>query len=127
MREVALPMDDRGMADRLVSYADGLVAASFVGMSALAMALGEPDIRCSIAQVTRMVAVSNLVTGAVVTGLLVQLRRWEFDLRSPTPLSAKSAKYSRRLHFARIAVVWFCSLMSLLLILVSSLDRGCGV
>ncbi len=57
-------MDERGFADRLVSYSDALVAASFVAMSALSIALGEPDIRCSIARVPVPIALCNLVTGA---------------------------------------------------------------
>ncbi len=119
-------MDERGFADRLVSYSDALVAASFVAMSALSIALGEPDIRCSIARVPVPVALSNLVTGALLTGLLVMLRRWEFDLRLGAPLAGKIAKYSRRFHFARIGVVWFCAFTSLVLILLASREQGCA-
>lgn len=41
-------VDDRGIADRLVTYADALAAVCFVGTSGLSLALADPDVRCSL-------------------------------------------------------------------------------
>ena len=117
-------MQDQVLADRLVGYADALVAAAFLGMSALSIALGDPDIRCSIAQARVPVAAINVVSGVVLTTLLFHLRRWEFDLRSVAP-SLKSAKYSQYLHVARLVVVWFCAIACIILIMISTTEGAC--
>ena len=118
-------MDDRALADRLVNYADGLAAVSFVGMSGLSIALADPDVRCSITQEAYLpVAIGNLVSASVVSLLLLLLRRWESDLRPETP-SAKVSLYSRRLHIARFVVVWLSALGAVVALVAASKDPGC--
>jgi hypothetical protein len=119
-------VQDDALADRLVNYADAVVAAAFVGLSALSLSLGEPEIRCSMAQVVVLIALINTLTGVIFTVLLVWLRHWEFDLRIVVA-SAKVSMYSRYLHRARIAVVWFASIASSLLVLASATDSACAL
>ncbi len=105
---------DRALADRLLNYADAIVAVSFVGVSGLGIAVADPDTRESVARGAVWVAVANVAVGVVASGLLHLLRRWELDLRASVPLSAKGARYSRRLHGARYVVVWFAVAQSIL-------------
>ncbi len=98
---------DRALADRLVNYADAIVAVSFVGVSGLGIAVADPDTRESVARGAVWVAAANVIVGVVASGLLHLLRRWELDLRASAALSPKGARYSRRLHGARYVVVWF--------------------
>lgn len=118
-------MEDRALADRLVTYADTLVAVSFVGMSGLSLALGEPDVRCSVAAVFKPVMLGNLASAFVVTALLVVLRRWEKDLRSDMPLSKKAGLYSGRLQVARFSIVWLSAVTVILAIYAASKDSSC--
>ncbi len=105
---------DRALADRLLNYADAIVAVSFVGVSGLGIAVADPDTRESVARGAVWVAAANVVVGMVASGLLHLLRRWELDLRAAAPLSAKGARYSQRLHVARHVVVWFAVAQSAL-------------
>jgi len=120
-------LDDRALADRLVNYADALVAVSFVGMSGLSIALADPDVRCSLIRGVTPVAVANLVSAGIVSILLVILRSWEFDLRSPAPPSPKSARYARRLHIARFIIVWISAAAAVATLLAATRDPACGV
>lgn len=102
--------EHRALADRLVSYADAIVAVSFLGTSGLGIAIADPDTRTSIARAWAEVAIFNLVLPAVITLILLMLRRWEQDLRAELDESPKAARYSLRLHWARLFLVWFASL-----------------
>lgn len=120
-------MEDRALADRMVNYADALVAVSFVGTSGLSLALGDPDVRCSLTQGFAHVLLGNLLFAVVVSALFVVLRLWETDLRSEAPLSAKSARYSRRLHAVRLAVVWLSATAAVGVLLAGTRDPACLV
>ena len=119
-------MDDRALADRLVTYADALVAVSFVGMSGFSIALADPDVRCSITGGLTGIVVGNFIFGGTVSFLLVVLRSWESDLRSATSLSVKSARYSRRLHVARLIIVWFCAITVVVTLIIATRDPACA-
>ena len=106
---------DRALADRLVNYADAIVAVAFVGVSGLGVALADPDARESVARAAEWVGGLNVAVGVVVSALLRLLRRWELDLRFGQPQSKKAAAYSRRLHAARYVVVWFAVVQSVVL------------
>ena len=47
-------MDRAEFADRLVTYEDALTAFPFIQTVAFSIALSEPDVRCSIAQICRV-------------------------------------------------------------------------
>ncbi|MCH2174033.1 hypothetical protein MK489_24900 [Myxococcota bacterium] len=100
----AVPEDTeqaRTLEDRLVNYADALVAVAFVGASGLGLAVADPDIRVSI------------VLGGLLSGLIHIFRRWEFELRKGlTPLAA-ARRYSGCLHWGRLTVVWIAVVQSI--------------
>jgi hypothetical protein len=98
--------DDRALADRLVNYADAVVALSVVGVSGLGIAVADPDIRESLERVADWVAASNVVLGALSTSLIFLLRSWESDLRGGSLPSPKATRYSRYLHVARLVIIW---------------------
>ncbi len=118
-------MDDRALADRLVSYADALVAVSFVGMSGLSIALADPDVRCSIADGLVPIMAGNVIFASVVSYLLRTLRKWETDLRADSPLSTKAADYSRRLYSGRFVVVWFSAIAAVSALAAVTRDPSC--
>ena len=120
-------MEDHELADRLVSYADAIAAVAFVGISGLGIALGDPDVRCSIASALGPVVFSNLVSGTVMTILVLTLRRWELELRTERPPGERARAISRNLHVARIAVVWLSTAMAVLALFGASRDTSCGL
>lgn len=107
--------ENRGLADRLVNYADALVALAVVGVSGLGLAVADPETRVDIARAADWIIVSNLISGVILSILILVLRRWELDLRSEDPPTVKARRYSRRLHVARIVVVWLASGQAVLL------------
>ena len=121
-------MEDRALADRLVNYADALAAVSFVGMSGFTIALADPEVRCSITQGALLpVSLINVISASAVTLILVILQRWERDLRSANPLSAKAARISGRLHVARFVIVWLSAGAAVATLIASTRDTSCVV
>lgn len=96
----------RALADRLISYADALVAVAFVGMSGLCLALADPDIRTDIARVTNWIILANVFMGCLLSGLIQLFRRWELELRDSLPSVAAAHRFSRYLHWGRLGVIW---------------------
>lgn len=74
-------MNRQALADRIISYSDTLVAFAIVNGFAFVISLGEPDIRCSIANVSGVAFAINLIAPLVSTYGLVWLRRYEHRLR----------------------------------------------
>ena len=120
-------MDDQSFADRLVTYADALVAVSFVGSSGLAVALTNPESRCSLVNTARPVSIGMLAFSGILSVLLITLRRWELDLRTDTPASKKSIAYSRRLHLARLVVIWFSAIATVAFLFSATGGPTCAV
>jgi hypothetical protein len=92
-----------------------MVAVSFVGVSGLGIAVADPDTRASVSLGAVWVVAGNVVVGLLVSVLLQLLRRWELDLRVAAPPSQKAARYARKLHGARFAVLWFAVAQSAVL------------
>ena len=109
---------DAALADRLVNYADAIVALSIVGVSGLGIAVAEPEARESIARGANWVILSNAVLGTAFAFVLHVLRRWELDLRSTDPPSDKAQRYGRRLHGARFGVLALSVVQAIVLMLV---------
>jgi hypothetical protein len=110
--------DDRALADRLVNYADAVVALAVVGVSGLGIAVADPDARESVALAADWVAAANGAVGVLSTGLVLLLRSWESDLRRDSQPSPKVARYSRYLHVARLIIIWICAIQAVILMLV---------
>jgi hypothetical protein len=96
----------RALADRLVSYADALVAVAFVGASGLGLAVADPDIRADVARAADWVVLSNVLLGGWLSGLIHLFRRWELELRASLPPDAAVRRFSRYLHWGRLGVIW---------------------
>ena len=101
--------EQRALADRLVNYADAMVALSVVGTSGLGVAIAEPDARESVASGATYIIVANMVIALIFSGLVEVLRRWEADLREDLPPVPKARKYARYLHVARLVVIWIAA------------------
>ena len=109
--------EERALADRLVSYADAIVALSVIGASGLGLAIADPDARESIARGANYIIAVNVITGFVVSSLIVVLRKWEADLRADLEPAPKARKYSRYLHRARLVVVWLAVVQAIALMI----------
>ena len=120
-------LDDQSLADRLVTYADALVAVVFVGSSGIAVALTNPESRCSLVNTAGPVSMGNLIFAGIISVLLITLRRWELDLRTGTSPSKKAIGYSRRLHVARLVVIWFSAIATAFFLLASTGGSACAV
>ena len=114
-----------GFADRLLSYADALAALSFIGVSGLGIAAADPDIRCSLALVPLRIAASNIIFAAIATMVIVKLRVWESELRPGSDLSERALEISRKIHLARIAVIWGSTLRAALVLYAITQDTSC--
>lgn len=118
-------MDRHVLADRIVVYCDTVVAFSIVNGFAFLVALGEPDIRCSIARIGWFVGAVNLLFPILSTVALVWLRRMEIRLRegeSPEPLVAHFWKIVVPL---RIGLVWTFSIAVLVGLYAATFDKAC--
>ena len=120
-------MDDRALASRLVTYADALVAVFFVGSAGLSQAITDPDVRCSLVASFREVSVGNLIFAAIVSVIVVTLRRWELDLLADARGSKKSEMYSRRLHVARLVIIWLSAIATVGFLAAAARGRACAV
>ena len=89
-----------------------LIALSVVGVSGLGVGAADPDIRETLADAASLIVWVNVVTGFVVSIILLVLRAWEQDLRSAITQSEKAQKYAARLHVARLVVVWLAVLQA---------------
>lgn len=126
------------LADRIVNYCDAVVAFSVVNAFAFVIALGEPDIRCSMAEIWTFCALANLVFATTSTGVLLALRRFENVLRVGTEASASASDsdggdagdalvegFWRLANRVRIGLVWFFSLIVHAGILAATRDSTC--
>ena len=114
-----------GFADRLLSYADALAALSFISVSGLGIAAADPDIRCSLALVPLRIAASNIIFATIATLVILKLRVWESELRPGSDLSERALEISRKIHLARIAIIWSSSLLAVLVLYALTQDPSC--
>ena len=118
-------VENEGLADRLTSYSDALVATSFVMMTAVGLAVGDPDIRCELADAAFKVGLAVLVTSLAMLYALRWLRRWENRLRPSEAASEDAATVQERLHVARIVLVVLFLSCTFGLVLMSLTDQSC--
>lgn len=134
-------MTREALADRIATYCDALVAFSLVNGLAFLVALGEPDIRCSIAEIARFMIAGNVIFAAAVTLGLVALgraeRRFRFagdaeddtedDTEDNTEQKedAEIARFLRGIHRVRFALIWLFMAIVLVGILGATEDERC--
>lgn len=101
--------EERALADRLVNYADAIVAISVVGASGIGAVIADPDSREYVARAANYVIVANVLIGLIATGLISLLRNWEGNLRADLPEAPLPRRYAGYLHIARIVLVWLAA------------------
>jgi len=115
------------LADRLVNYSDAAAAFSIVNAFGFLLALAETEIRCSLVSQASLVYAGQLLTGFVLTAVVVALRRLELSLRSP--VTGGDPTVRRVLHaffVVRISVVWVVVLLTLVFMRLAFSDPGCA-
>ncbi len=118
-------MDRHVLADRIVVYCDTVVAFSVVNGFAFLIALGEPDIRCSIARISWVVGGFNLLFPILSTTALVWLRRMEIRLREGESPEALVAHFWKIVVRLRIGLVWTFSIAVLGGLYAATFDTAC--
>jgi hypothetical protein len=118
-------MDRHVLADRIVVYCDTVVAFSIVNGFAFLVALGEPDIRCSIARISWFVGGVNLLFPILGTTALVWLRRMEMRLREGESPEALVAHFWKIVVPLRIGLVWTFSIAVLVGLYAATFDTAC--
>lgn len=113
------------LADRIVTYCDAIVAFSIVNGLAFLIALGEPDVRCSIGEIQSFMVAVNLFFPVLGTAGLLWLRRFELRLRDGEIEDAMVAGFWRRLHVLRLVLVWVFAAFVLSGITGTSFDPSC--
>lgn len=101
--------EERALADRLVNYADAIVAISVVGASGIGAVIADPDSREYVRRAADYVIVANIIIAIVGAALITLLRRWEANLRADLPDAPLPRKYGRYIHIARIVLVWLAA------------------
>jgi uncharacterized ion transporter superfamily protein YfcC len=143
-------MDRQALADRIVIYSDTVVAFALVNGFAFLISLGEPDIRCSIANVSGVASGLNVLVPVASSFALFWLRDYERSLRvEPEPgdesiaseEEASEAEASEvaeeqdevvarfwRIAFrVRLGLIWLFSTIVLLGIYAATFDTRCAV
>jgi hypothetical protein len=118
-------LDRHALADRIVVYCDTVVAFAAVNGFAFLIALGEPDIRCSLAEISWVVGGINSSVALLCTVALVWLRRMEIRLRDGESQDALIRQFWKIVVPLRIALVWIFSLVVLAGIYAAEFDTGC--
>ena len=118
-------MDRHVLADRIVVYSDTVVAFSVVNGFAFLLALGEPDIRCSIANISGVIGGLNLAFPLLGTFALLWLRRTELRLRENESEDELVSKFWRIVVPLRIGFVWMFSIMVLVGVYAATFDTAC--
>ncbi len=98
-------MNRAALADRFVSYADAISVFPFVQAVAYSIALSDPDIRCSIAEIWLNVMLGNIIFSILAFGVIVMFRRSEMALRQIEAEDALVLRYLRRLYLGRLVLV----------------------
>ena len=118
-------MDRDVLADRIVVYCDTVVAFSVVNGFAFLIALGEPDIRCSIARISWVIGGLNLLFPVLCTTALVWLRRMEIRLRDGEREDEVVRAFWKLVVPLRIGLVWTFSILVLAGISAATFDTAC--
>lgn len=118
-------MTREALADRIVTYSDALVAFSLVNAFAFFVALGDPDIRCSITRIARIAIGMNVGFPVLVSAVLLWLHRFEQTLRGDDVQDPHVKRFWRYAHIARYALVWAFGGLVILGLAGASQDPAC--
>jgi hypothetical protein len=113
------------LADRFVSYSDAATAFPFVQAVAFSVALTEPDIRCSVADIWISITLGNLMFSLLMMIGIVILRRSELSLRQTVEVDPMVSRYLRRLHKARFVFIGLTFVYLFFSAYLATLDPAC--
>lgn len=122
------------LADRCLNYADALVAYSLVNGLAFLVALGEPDMRCSIVRIAWGLVALNIALPLASTFILRWLAQVEQKLREGSEATDAepdaddddtAQHFLARLRTVRYTMVWLIGLMVIAGILAATQDARC--
>jgi hypothetical protein len=135
-------MNRLALADRIVTYSDTVVAFALVNGFAFLITLAEPDIRCSIANVSSIVTGLNLLIPVVGTYALVWLRRYQKRLEQDEVAAADEAgeassadpsvedelvaRFWRIAFVVRVTLIWVFGAIVILGIYGATQDERCA-
>ena len=118
-------MKKSDLASRLTNYADALVATGFILMTALGNAVGDPDVRCELADAAVKIM---LTVGLGGLGLLFSLH-WLMQsasrLRTPQETAGEVGRVNRRLNQVRYVLLSVFVLLALYFVGMSLTDASC--
>jgi len=113
------------LANRFVNYADAASVFPLVQAIAFSVALSEPDIRCSIADIWLLVALGNIVFSVLLTVVIVIFRRAELVLRQEGETDKLVLTYLQRLQTGRFVIIWLACAFVVLSAYTAILDPLC--
>lgn len=117
------------LAERLVTYSDTVVAFALVNGLAFLITLGEPDIRCSIADVVAVAFAGNLLLPVAATWALIwmrgQARRLELDAEEPEDPVVD--RFWRVLFRVRVTLIWVFAAIVMFGLVGATRDPRCLV
>jgi hypothetical protein len=118
-------MNREALADRITNYCDALVAFSLVNALAFLIALAEPEIRCSIAEIGFFVAAVNLLFPVGISAALAGLARYQRSLVGVAEPDELIARFVRFAQLFRYALVWVFGLLVIVGVWASTYDSRC--
>ncbi len=118
-------MRREAVADRIVNYCDALVAFSLVNGLAFLVALGEPEIRCSIAKIAGFVSILCGSIPIASTFLIFWLRRYEARLRADEAPDELIARFWDLVGVFRLGLIWFFAFVIWIGIWAATQDPAC--
>jgi hypothetical protein len=113
------------LADRLTNYADALVATTFILMTGLGAAVGDPDFRCELAGAAPKMALIVSFGGVGIILAIRWLSKWSEKLRDHTQESEETLSVQRKLNIVRHVLSIVFVLFAIGLVFTSLTDSGC--
>jgi hypothetical protein len=113
------------LADRLTNYADALVAAAFIFMTGIGAAVGDPDVRCELADATPKMLFVVCFGGLGIFLALRWLNKWNKVLREVTQDTEDTSNVLKKLSIVRFSLVIVFILAAGIFVLLSLTDNSC--
>ena len=127
-------MTRQALDDRLVTYSDTVVAFALVNGFAFLISLGEPDIRCSIANVSVVAFSLNVIVPVAGSYALFWLRAYQRALRADAEDEGEGAepdelvaRFWRIAFGVRLGLIWLFAAIVIVGIFAATRDARCLV
>lgn len=125
-------MTRQALSDRIETYSDTVVAFALVNGFAFLISLGEPDIRCSIANVSLVAYALNLIVPMAGSYALFWLRSYQRALRAEAEADEAEADelvalFWRIAFGVRLVLIWLFAAIVILGIFAATWDTRCLV